>query len=247
MLINTMTALEINKEVRSDYEEIWNKRTIDRFVEAYEKQRRKFKIPKTEEYPIAKEFKSHKKNPWIIIMRKNELVDKYNKIGDTGFEMVTYYYTPIGLRVFNYKSDDSLAVYNGHVFTRYRMRMGLEIESIIDVVKHFFCKTGNMAFEFYHEKEKDPLFMGLTNEGYLFGSRKDDCNWMVVKTFVNKDTATLNQYLREQGLVDMRDFIEIQIKAKEDRTKFHQDMLQLFRQKFVSEDGKIVLKKDNDE
>jgi DNA polymerase II large subunit len=75
-----------------------------------------------------------------------------------------------------------------------------------------------------------------------------ESSWAISRVvFRNEDTATLNQYLREQGLVDMKDFIEIQIKAKEDRTKFHQDMLQLFRQKFVSEDGKIVLKKDNDE
>ena len=243
MLVNTMTNVEINKEIRSDYDEIWNKRTIDRFVEAYEKQRRKFKIDKTEEYSIVKEFKSHRKNSWILIMRKNELLERYNKIEDTSFELLTYYYTSIGIRVFNYKLDDIMAVYNGHVFSRYRMRMGLEIESIIDVVKHFFCKTGNLVFEYYNEKEKDATFMGLTNEGYLFGSRKDDCNWMVVKTFVNKDTATLNQFLREQGLIEMKEFIKIRIKAHDNKAKFHHDMLELFRQKFVSENGKFVLKK----
>ncbi len=140
MLISNMSYLEISKELKADYNEIWDKRTIDRLVEGYDKQRRKYKIPKTEEYPIAKAFKSHRKNPWILIMRKNELKVKYDKIGDTGFELITYYYTPLGLRVFNYKTDESIIVYNGHVFTRYRMRMGLNIESIIDVVKYFFAK-----------------------------------------------------------------------------------------------------------
>ena len=242
MLINTMSDLEVSKELKSDYQEIWEKRTIDRFVEAYDKQRKKFKISKNEEYPIAKEFKSHRKNPWIIIMRKNEFKDKYNKIGDTSFQMATYYYTPRGLRVFSYSEDDSAIVYNGHVFTRYRMRMGLNIEPIIDVVKHFFCKTGNLVLDYYEEENPDSMFMGLTKEGYLFGTKKSSCNWIVVKTFVNKDTATYNQFDKEQDLISMKDFFDLHIKAQDRKEKFYQDMLELFREKFVSVDGKIVPK-----
>jgi hypothetical protein len=38
-----MTDEEVTKEIVSDYKEIWDKRTIDRLVEGYEKQRRKYK------------------------------------------------------------------------------------------------------------------------------------------------------------------------------------------------------------
>ena len=53
MLVNTMTDEEVTKEIYSDYEEIYQKRTIDRLVEGYEKQRRKFKIAKTEESRVS--------------------------------------------------------------------------------------------------------------------------------------------------------------------------------------------------
>lgn len=246
MLITTMTDEEVTKEVKTDYQEIWSKRTIDRLVESYEKQRRKFKIAKTDEYPIVQEFKSHRKNPWILIMRKSEKAEKYTKIGDTGFELVTYYYTPKGLRVFSYLEDQSMVVYNGHVFTRYRMRMGLQIESIIEVVKHFFKQTGNLVFDFYEEENPDSMFMGLTKEGYLFGTKKASVDWIIVKTFVNKETATLNQFEKEQDLQEMKQFFDVHIKAKERREVFYKDMLSLFREKFVSVDGKVVPKDRND-
>ena len=242
MLITTMTDEEVTKEVKTDYQEIWSKRTIDRLVEGYEKQRRKFKIAKTDEYPIVQEFKSHRKNPWILIMRKSEKAEKYTKIGDTGFELVTYYYTPKGLRVFSYLEDNSMVVYNGHVFTRYRMRMGLQIESIIDVVKHFLKQTGNLVFDFYEEENPDSMFMGLTKEGYLFGTKKASVDWIIVKTFVNKETATLNQFEKEQDLQEMKQFFDVHIKAKERGEVFYKDMLSLFREKFVSVDGKVVPK-----
>jgi hypothetical protein len=246
MLINTMTDEEVTKELVSDYKEIWDKRTIDRLVEGYEKQRRKYKIAKTEEYPVTQEFKSHRKNPWILIMRKSEKTEKYNKIGDTGFELITYYYTSKGLRVFSYLEDQSVVVYNGHVFSRYRMRMGLQIESIIEVVKHFFKQTSNLIFDFIEEDNPDSMFMGLTKEGYLFGTKKASVDWIIVKTFVNKDTATWNQFEKEQDLKEVKEFFDVHIKAKERREVFYKDMLSLFREKFVSVDGKVVAKDYDD-
>ena len=242
MLVNTMTDEEVTKEIYSDYEEIYQKRTIDRLVEGYEKQRRKFKIAKTEEYPITQEFKSHRKNPWIMIMRKREKSDKYNSVMDTSYELVTYYYTSKGLRVFSYLEDNSIVVYNGHVFSRYRLRMGLEIESIIDVVKIYFSNTSNIIFDFVEEDNPNSMFMGLTNEGYLFGTRKDSVSWIIVKTFVNKDTATLNQFEKEQDLKIMKDFFFVHIKAQERKEKFYQDMMGLFKENFVSVNGKVVPK-----
>jgi hypothetical protein len=246
MLVNTMTDEEVTKEIYSDYEEIYQKRTIDRLVEGYEKQRRKFKIAKTEEYPITQEFKSHRKNPWIMIMRKSVKSEKYNSVMDTSYELVTYYYTSKGLRVFSYLEDNSIAVYNGHVFSRYRLRMGLEIEPIIDVVKHFFCKTYNVVFEYFEEDNPNSMFMGLTNEGYLFGTKKDSVRWIIIKTFVNKDTATLNQFEKEQDLKIIKDFFFVHIKAQERKQKFYQDMLGLFSENFVFVNGKVV-PKDYDE
>ena len=69
MLVEAMNYQEITKEVMRDFEKL-RVNTEPRLSDAYEKERRKFKIDKSRTYPKACPVKTATKNTWILFLAK---------------------------------------------------------------------------------------------------------------------------------------------------------------------------------
>ena len=72
MLVDTMNQAEITREFFLDWE-IVKERSEDRLLQLYERERRRNKIPKDEQFSRAYEIRSQRKNNWIFLFSKGLL------------------------------------------------------------------------------------------------------------------------------------------------------------------------------
>ena len=82
-------------------------------------------------------------------------------------------------------------VYNGHLFTRYRERMNLEISDTMDVVKHFFTCNRDMSHKIMPKENDRMKIIGIVKQGFLLGEVILDNVMMIHKTFISHDTANM--------------------------------------------------------
>jgi hypothetical protein len=213
MLIDTMNDFEVNREVMKD----WNviiQTTLVRVVGEYNKERSKRKIPKEETYCKVYEFKTARKNNWMIFLSKPPSESKYN--GDPTYCGITYYFTDRGLRVFKPAAKQGLVVYNGHFFQRYNERVGLGMEEPLMRVKHFFSYNGFATIKIIKRGERE-LAMGTVKDGLLLGELTMDRCWTIFKTFITRSLARENQLDLENDLINS---LQLQIEEELNKASF---------------------------
>lgn len=183
MLIKTMTTTEALREVEQDFPTVL--KSIDRIAQQYNRRRIKRKVPKEEYYHVVVELRSKHKNDWLIILGKHPSKIKYQGKHTMAFCMVAYYYTDHGLRAFNVNQGGEIYIYNGHLFGRYRERMGLQKSPTAkEVMLQFFT---NNSFIFSEEEDNGSV-VGICSHGLLLGTRMPG-GIVVYKTFISYDQA----------------------------------------------------------
>lgn len=196
MLVDTMNQAEITREFFLDWE-IVKERSEDRLLQLYERERRRNKIPKDEQFSRAYEIRSQRKNNWIFLFSKARSESKYKGLVNVAYLM--YYYNSKGIRVFKKIPTGGLSVYNGHLFSRYNERLRLNIVNTIDLVKHFFKNNGYAPIKILPKDGKD-LTVSVCHDGLMLGEKQG--NWIINKTFITKDLMYLEQDSIERDLID---------------------------------------------
>lgn len=189
MLVPSMNNKEITKDIKKDLEILCNSSTADRLMFEYYMERKKLKIKKDAVYSKFYDIKTKSKNKWVIKISKYQFSEKFNTPGDCVLLMFVYYYSELGIRVFSLLDDDNIAVLNGHLFSRYRERMKLDISNSLDVVKRYLENNYTATYKYMPEKEGKIKFLGLIKEGFILGEYILEDRWFVYKTFISKTTS----------------------------------------------------------
>lgn len=186
MLLPTMNTHEVSKEIFADFEIVKN--SIERLSNEYDRERRRAKIDKKDCYFRSYEIKSNKKNTWLIILCKTPDKVKYKGVESINIQSLVYYFTSVGLRVFQVARYRELSVFNGHLFKRYNERMGLFLKTPIEIMKHFFINNGFFLTGFITpEKDKNNVFAVCKN-GLILGDFEESNKWIIYKTFISSET-----------------------------------------------------------
>lgn len=202
MLVETMTPEEITREIFTDWETLAEK-TLPRLAQEYDRARKRLKVNKESRFAKMYEIKTKKKNNWFLVLNKGVDVEKYRTWRDIDLTKLVYYYTKRGIRVFEIiGDDDKLAVYNAHLFSRYRERMKLDIPNPYDVVKHFFINDGYTINKFDDENDFDEVFSPRKN-GIVLGTYLKEMCWTVYNTFITNEMKFEKQSDMEQQLIEV--------------------------------------------
>jgi len=195
MLVEEMTVTEIHKAIFYDFDKIRKSSTQTRLQQQYYDKRKELKINKQLSYPLFFAFKSKTKNNWLLLIHKKPIAESVKSVNDITSKYITYYHTHKGFRVFVPCLEKELLVYNGHLFTRYRERMNLNVTDPFEIIKQFFTNNCNQPVlrEFEPNEVGDIPVIFMVKEGYLMGDIQkftDQINWHVLKTFIPNNTAT---------------------------------------------------------
>jgi len=188
MLVPAMNNKEITNEILRDLERL-TRTTVDRLMDEYDRERRKFKIDKVKTYPKAYPVKTASKNTWIVFLQKAPAVPKYKNVYDAVGCCVAYYYSAKGLKAFRFNSEGKyMEVFNGHFFARYNERLQLDLNSPVEAIKRFFNNSGYLQLQIV-KKEGKQYSMGICREGMALGvyHSNSDVPWLVHKTFIHHD------------------------------------------------------------
>lgn len=199
MLVDTMDHIEITNEIKKDKQKIYAT-TLLRLGEEYERERKKLKIEKKRTYTKEYCIKTAKKNNWIIFLRKAPSKEIFKNKYDLQVTSIVYYYNNTGLRVFNCTNIETLAVYNGHFFTRYNERLKLNLSKPLDIVKHFFRYNSYMARDLV-KKNRRYYVISFCRDGLVLGELQYGFLWLVNKTFVSKDLLKPEQDEAEKEII----------------------------------------------
>lgn len=213
MLVQAMNHAEIAAQIYREYDKIYST-TVQRLLNEYDRERRKFKIDKTRMYTKHYAIKTAGKNNWIIFIGKAPSREKYTGTQCTNACCMVYYYTAKGLRVFVPSSKIIFLAYNGHLFKRYNERLNLNLTGTLEAAIHHFTYNGYMHPHVI-EKNGELYVIGFCKDGFLLGQIAYNNTWLVWKTFVSRDLAKINQDEMEQQLIDeLRDYIETEIRKE---------------------------------
>lgn len=177
--------------------------TLQRLLGEYHRERKKFRIDPTRKYAKTWAIKTKSKNNWLIFIRKSPSVAKYRNTDDLAYCCASYYYDKQGLCVLRYfKEMDMIEAFWGHLLTRYKERMRLDISSTVELIKHFINHSGYIHHLIY------PTIMGKRNigickEGFVFGEVQNEGTWLVNKTFISKDLAFNSQNQLEAQMIQI--------------------------------------------
>ena len=208
MLLDEMSVAEINKAVYADFDTIRNSSTQSRLEHDYLQLRKKLNIPKNEVYPVFNTIKTKTKNHWLMLTAKCLDSPSIKSIEDVATGYYIYYHNHKGFRVFNSCNENSLLVYNGHLFTRYRERMNLTITDPIEIIKQFFLHNyAEPVFREFDNKDENGgiPFMTVEKDGYLVGSIQhypNNITWTVHRTFIPHLNAN-NKYTEFKSQVQL--------------------------------------------
>ena len=191
MLVERMNRKEIKMEVLNDYDTICASSTIKRLGLEYYRERNKLHIKKEAEYHRCYEFKTKSKNNWIISLYKDSDLKKIQKIEDCSCFLYTYYYTGKNICVILIASNDKLEFYYGHLFARYRERMGLDMPNLLDVVKYYLRINSKSWNSKLPEKDGQIKVIGTLRGGFQLGEYDKENQCDVFKTFIPFATANL--------------------------------------------------------
>lgn len=194
-----MTREEVNAEVYRDYEKL-KKSTLNRLFEQYVRERKKLDVDKTKTYPKCYSIKTTRKNTWLIFIEKSHDRARLKHCTDASAWCVVYYYAANGLRVFR-PQEAHMEVFNGHFFTRYNERLGLNLPYQLDVIKAFFTNSGHMQPEITTDKDGEERTLSICRDGLALGRlHRGEMDWLVHRTFISHALKTPQQLLEQERL-----------------------------------------------
>lgn len=185
MLVPTMTAEEVCKEIKKDFPDLLVKISVNK-----ENTYRKF--IKAVLFPVINHFswKSQSGNMWNVIMiaryrneRKYPVMIPYLKYENVGVGLIYPKMIPDGISIINFRP---------HFWKRYHERLlipnGLDGLSFDEQVNHFFLNSGLFHLDFRKGSNKGHEgFVGYTKNGVFFGVVSEELDYICIKTFVSAD------------------------------------------------------------
>jgi hypothetical protein len=198
MLVEKMLDHEVKVEILKDFDILYNGNTLLRLHDKYNRERIVKKINKVDSYDKTYRIKTKSKNNWLVLMQKVSTKNKYQSKYDISVCTIVYYYTNIGLRAFKVDPDGKVVVYNGHLFKRYNERLGLGIIDPIEIIEHFFQRSGYIFGESDHG-----VVISVCHNGYVLGEDYKGV-WTVYKTFLSdKEAGNKHKKVEKRLISDM--------------------------------------------
>jgi hypothetical protein len=199
MLLTTMTELEINNQVQSEFKKL-RETTVERLALEYDQERKKLKINKASTYAKEYHVKTKGKNTWVICIAKMLAIEKYENTGHSSASCAIHYHTHKGIQVLMPLPDGRAVVINPHFLKRYNERLKLNLDKTLDVIVHFL-KNSSEVYQMMLPKEDKTGVIGYCKSGILLGEMHFNNNWLVWKTFVSRDLARKHQQIREIAMI----------------------------------------------
>ena len=209
MIVETMTDLELYREVMKDFEEIANFYTAVRTNAAY-KRRLQWGRPKDGQFVFKKDWKSSRGNTYTSIIKTsgwNEFKKGRFLSTTVSFFMRKKAQNALQI-VFDRDLNPCIDIFTEHFIDRYNQRfLKQPFLSRKEVFFHFIDRNSNTVMEEMESSKYDYNVMMASSDGYSFC--KNEYNGVIVhKTFVSREMLFGSQY-------ETADFLdEIVIKAK---------------------------------
>ncbi len=200
MLVPAMIQQEVNTEILRDESKLI-KSTIPRLFEEYARERKKLKIDKAQTYNRCYSIKTAAKNNWLFFIEKSYGASRFKGGSDLVGGGLVYYYNTQGLRAFR-PQEEFMEVFNGHFFTRYNQRMGLNLPYQLDVIKTFFKNSGYLKPEVMTKPDGEKYTLSVCKDGLALGRYyAGEPDWLIHRTFISHDLKTPKQLLEQQRLI----------------------------------------------
>jgi len=193
MLVPSMNFNEIQVEANLEYQILCKSSTLERLTYEYGQERSRLKIKPHERHVKIFKIKTKRKNTWLIMLHPKEECKFVTSIHDFTALCILYYHSDKGLRAIVTSPTKIIAVYNEHLFSRYKERLGLEIADTLEVVKNYFVKNHHTTFQTMPiDEQKVRKIIGILVNGFALGELiigKDDTIILNYKTFISRETA----------------------------------------------------------
>jgi hypothetical protein len=200
MVLQGMSWTELKREIERDHEKITGSSTLHRFIYEYHQEREKKKVKPASEHIVFRHFKTNSKNTWFAMIRKSPESEVFRGPDDIRLACFLYYRDHESFRVIFRSGGGILNVFNGHVFKRYRERMGLEIDDPKKVIEHYFERNPDMNFCAMPIRDGYQQVIGMIPDGFLLGEAVTLEAIFLNKTFISTQTA--NQF-HQQMLLEL--------------------------------------------
>lgn len=192
MLVETMTAKEMMDELHKDYDFLYDNNI--HFIDSGGVRHLKRPYAKFPAY-IRREVKTPRGNRYIcnLLFKKRGDVFKLNALECRTAILQTHEGIATVALVYSVKyQKEILYVYKPHVYTRYKERMGIDVDGI-ELIKYYEKRNiDTIVHDDYKHKEGDIEhdIMLTVYDGALFGtsSEVDGCVCYTIKTFIANDT-----------------------------------------------------------
>lgn len=170
-------------------------------MDEYDRERKKLKIKKENNYFKIYKVKTAAKNNWLLYIHKCHTEEQYRGPESARYMNVAYYYDSVGLKVVSIGYENMLTTYNGHFFKRYNERIGLNLSQPLDIVNAFFANCGYVHADVIEKKDRLSLF-GVVKDGLMLGDYHQNPVTLEWKTFITRDLKKAEQDNMEKDLIE---------------------------------------------
>jgi hypothetical protein len=189
MIVATMKAEEIHKEIMKDYKSLVNRAHTAGLLFQQEMKRKGL-----ENETRTLTYKTAHRNEWTILFRMTDDWIEKSFYAKTYDEVGAVAYTIQFIHWGTEAEDYQITKYNSHFFKEYNERMVLGITNPAKIVQHFFKNN------FDKDIEETPLWPDekqcihlLFNEGIGIGWQEDAKKTIHIKTFIDNYTILKNK------------------------------------------------------
>jgi hypothetical protein len=193
MLVPSMNFNELDIEANAEYDALCNSSTLGRLTYEYFGERIKLKIKPHEKYVKFYKIKSKKKNNWLLMFSPNDKCQLVKSPEDITAMCILYYHSDKGLRFVLTSPSKIIIVYNEHLFSRYKERIGLVFSDTIEIAKHFFLENDQNTFQSFPNEDKSAInIIGVLKNGFGLGELvmiENKRAVLLYKTFIARGTA----------------------------------------------------------
>lgn len=229
MIVPTMTYQEVRAQVLND-QKLINVRYLDRYLENYDKMRRKNRINKLDSFPKSFEFRTPAKNSWCIVLKKDNEIEKYKGINSIIANCFIRVNTFDGYRIYTVNSQGKMVAYKSHFFKRYNERLGLNLVNPIDKVIHYFTFNYNSLITSIESPNKQ-LLVGKCRDGLILGEYQVENGLLLFRTFIN------NELMRDSQLhliEEMREDLKFGIFNIDNQKYDHRTLVDIYNQLYLN-------------
>ena len=238
MIVPSMNWRELKTEVARDHDIIRESTTLHRLIDEYHRERRQKRIKPEDPYTVFRRFKTKAKNLWMARLSLSRESERYRSPDDTGVACYAYHRVEESYRVIHRGDSGMMAIFNGHLFKRYRERMEFEPSDPLTIIERFLTNNQDMNFKVMEDRDGYRQLIGFVKEGFLLGEYLQDEGIYLNRTFIN--TRTANGFHQESVRELEASMLKGMLNPEGGLSDMHEELNRMYRMAGFGEDMRSI-------